>query len=429
MKKLYFIFALLLSLFGTAAFAQTEVTIPVDMDHGKWVAWNNNESTPYASVWFSTTTPAISLCCTNGSNDISDIRGNSFTGANNMTSWGNPKTLLSIFNQFGSTGYGNYEIMVEIGWFIKSVEFDFNSSVTAGTGVSLMGGEEVVSAGPDDTQHISWEAEDEETYAVPFIVYQKGTNGFAQTSNFYVVVGKLPEAVTALQELQSTLETYDGYVGALTPGTQPGQYDAEKVAAFESIVAQAHESEDNPDLSSMSDEELAAFYRSLAEQIVAAYEAVIASKVPMTLADGYYRIKSGMEFYTTETIVDPETQEEKTVTTYHDKYLSTQTNGETISAVWNTPDDVESYCPALFQVTNKNGAFDIVSMATGGRFNEDKPVTLTVNSDNLMALDAVATNEEGVSYVNIRQATTEAYSARFTCIVAVTVAEQVYRVP
>ena len=421
MKKLYFLFMMLLTMLGaTTAFAQDEVTIPVNMDYGKWISWNGNESNPWARTWFSSTTPAISICTAIGSsnnaqNFVEDIRGKQFYAANNMSSWGTARKDLMFFTRFSSND-APYEITVAEGWYLTGVEFDFDCAndkeQSDGSLALTIGsdGEEIISSDMGDVQHVSWTNDDPDVYSIQFLLRRiEGTYNFARTSNFYVHVKKLPEVITALQELQSTLAAYENYT--FTAGTEPGLYGAEEVAAFEAAVAEAHETENNPDLSTMPDDELAALYRSLAERLVTTYEAVVASKVPMSLADGYYRLLNGQAYYTTETVVDEETQEETTKTIYHDKYLSTSVAGETISAVWNTPDDVDSHCPSLFKITNKDGYYDIVSMATNARFDNVKPVTLSVSNTNLMAIDPVTT-VDGVTYANIRHADVEDLSGQ-----------------
>ncbi|MBQ9560355.1 MAG: discoidin domain-containing protein [Bacteroidaceae bacterium] len=417
MKKLYSLFILLFSLLlgTTTAFAQNEKTIQVNIDKGQWTVCNAGKT--WATQWSTyDQDPLVTVTshpASGGGTAATDARGVSFYGNNNMNYYDGSN--IKFFNSPYNDGGGHkYEVTVAAGWYIQSLSFNFKSESANGISVILNDQEEVYSAGPDDVQSISFENadNDEDIFTVPFIVLRAEENTFAQTSEFTVVVRKLSEATTALQELQNTLAQYEGYAGSFIVGTQPGQYGEAEVNAFESAIIEAHESENNPDLDAMEDAEKAAFYRTLAENIKSTYAAVVASKVPMTLTDGYYRIKSAMAFYTTETVTDPETLEETTTTVYHDKYLSTSQNGETTSAVWNTPDDVTTYCPALFYVTNKDGFFDIRSMATDGRFNNDKPVTLTVNGTNLMALDPVVTTEEGETYVNIRQSTVEANSGQ-----------------
>jgi hypothetical protein len=78
-------------------------------------------------------------------------------------------------------------------------------------------------------------------------------------------------------------------------------------------------------------------------------------------------------------------------------------NGTERIVKWGTLEDLATNCHALWKVTNKDGVFDIVNMATDFRFNNitGNPVTMSAESENLMVLEPVATIE-GVTYVNIR---------------------------
>ena len=406
MKKLYLFFLMLFALIGATSFAQDEVSITISMENGKWVQWNSNESNPWARTWNSISDPTLSICCKQGGNSTTDIRGNTFYGANNMSVWGDARTDLMFF-----TNYGTYEVMVEAGWYLTSVEFDFdcannNNQVDGSLSVTLGDNEAVTSETMGDTQHVSWTNDDEDVYAVQFIVTRiAGTYNFARTSNFVVKAKKLGEAKTALAELSAALEKYEGY--QFLAGNEPGNYGVAEVAAFNATIAEAHESEDNPDLSDLGDEELAAFYRSLIAKIEATYNAVVASRnTTYNLADGYYRIKTALNYYTQETVIDEETQEERTVTTYHDKYMTSFLYGETFYSAWETP---ENECDALWHVSNKDGYYDIVNMATDARFNNvgrSAPLTMSLTSTNLIALDPVGTYE-GVTYANLRVASQE----------------------
>ena len=413
------LFALLLSFFGaTSMIAQDEVTVTVDMNNGKWVTWNGNESFPFARVWNSTETPRFSIVCMQGGNSSTDIRGNVIkTSANNMSAWGDDMVNLMFFSN-----YGTYQFMVEEGWYITAAEFDFNATAwtaqkgfynfpeNSGLSVAAEDLEAVVSANPDDIQHISWTNDDEDVYTFTFVVSRVGDdNGFARTNNFTLTMKKLGEAKTALQELQSTLDKYEGY--HFLAGTEPGNYGEAEVAAYEATLQAAHDADGNPDLDGLSDAELASLYRNLVSDIKAAYEAVLASRnTTMTLADGYYRIKTGLQYYTTETVIDEETQEETQQTVYHDKYMVSVLSGENIVGRWNSVDDIDNDCASLWKVTNKDGYIDLVNMATESRFNnitaKSGVMYMSLNSQNLIELDPFATYE-GTTYVNIRRAPVE----------------------
>ncbi|MBP5514061.1 MAG: discoidin domain-containing protein [Bacteroidaceae bacterium] len=412
MKKIYLLFTLLLTMLGaTTAFAQDEATIHVTMNDGKWIAWNANESNPWARSWYSTTTPAISIVCMQGGNKSVDIRGKEINNsANNMSVWDATRTELMFF-----TNYGTYEITVEEGWYLTSVEFDYdcaNNENKADGQITLTLGdsEPVTSADIEDVQHVAWENNDEEVYSVQFIVNRdEGTYNFARTRNFYVTVKKLGEAKTALQELQSALDKYEGY--HFMAGSEPGNYGEAEVAAFQAAIQTAHDADGNPDLDDLSDAELASYYRNLVSDIKAAYEAVLAARnTTITLADGYYRIKTGLQYYTTETITDEETGEETSQTVYHDKYMTSILSGENIVGRWQSVDDIDNDCTSLWKVTNKDGYVDLVNMATESRFNSITATSgvmyMSLASQNLVELDPFITYE-GTTYVNIRRAPVE----------------------
>ena len=407
MKKLYLFFMLLFSLLGvTQVFAQEEgdeVTIDVQLDNGKWVEWNGAEATPWARSWYSTTTPAISICTKVGGNKTTDIRGNQFNGANNMSTWGTEKNDLMFFSRFGNND-AIYEIMVAKGWWIKSIEFDFNCANDKGAQdgsitVSMDGGDQFTSAALDDDQHVAWENSDESVFAEKFTVTRnEGSYNFARTSNFKVVVVYLGPQVDAAEDVQAIWESYQKYLEGLTLGTQPGQYDEEAFNAFKDLMEAWAETFNFESYLDMTVEEI----QAEGEKIEQAFEALMATRVPMTLATGYYRIRSAHEFTLTE--MDEETQTE--VTTHPVKYLSAKM-GSTIAARWSTPDDLDTFSPALWKVEQKDTVFDIVSAAYDVRFTAAKPVTLSAESDSLIALDPVKT-EDGVSYVNIRLAAAQA---------------------
>ena len=220
-----------------------------------------------------------------------------------------------------------------------------------------------------------------------------------------VVWGEVEEREAAWNQLKEVLAEYEPLIATITPGTLPGQYDEELLNAFKNCIQQVKDLDNDPEtLDSMTADD----FRALAQAIKDAYDAVIASKVPVTLADGYYRIKSGMEFYTETT--DPETLE--TVKTIYDKYmfsLFSHNNGKgTFYGNWGTPDDLTTDATALWKLTNtEDGYFDIVNMGTDARFNNvarSTNVTMTVPGDKLLALDP-ATTIDGTTYFNIRIST------------------------
>lgn len=213
------------------------------------------------------------------------------------------------------------------------------------------------------------------------------------------------ELTAALRKLE---ETYYAYADYLDPfyenvGILPGQYSEEAVAAFDAALDQAVKAVDSAGASYTADD-----VDALANAIKDAYEAVLASEVPFTLADGYYRIRHSCTFINNIDTGDkdddgtPITEEAEVY-----KYIYAALEGEKISALWNTPAANGQACPYLWKVTNKDGFFDIVNCATDARFNEvphDSYVTLSTDATNLIAADLVH-NVDGDAHVTLRVST------------------------
>jgi len=207
-------------------------------------------------------------------------------------------------------------------------------------------------------------------------------------------------ALTTLEDLYMSLTGIE-----FNTGTAPGQCSAEAVAAFQAVMQVVHDALE-PGSTPTLDE-----VKDLTKSLQDAYDAVLASKVPITLPDGYYRIRAGMK-YTNDVVIgqDPETGEDIKESQEVDKYMYSYRDGNVIKGGWSTPEDLATDCPSLWQITNKDGYFDIVNMATESRFDNitatETPVTMSAESESLMALD-VAANVEGILYVNIRVSTNE----------------------
>ena len=400
MKKLYFFFALLFSLVGvTQTFAQDEITIQVNKDNGQWT--KANAAKTWGAQWASfQTDPQLTISQNNGANNMDYYDG----------------TNIEFFDRVGSGSTGTqYNIEAE-GYYIKSVSMEFrcsqwnnskNTQTDAPITVTLNGDISATNESTEDFIFLEAKDLDDVTLVAMTITYEGTANAFAQTRNFIVTLKKMGESEVAKKEMSEKLEELRSYKDAFRAGTAPGLYDAELVAAFQAAIEEADMSVDNPDLDDMPDEDRTVFFRELTAKLTATYEAVLASKVPMTLADGYYRIKSGMTFYKTTTVTDDETQEEVTTTEYFDKYMYTVMSGANISAKWATPDDVATDCPSLWYISNKEGGlFDIRSVASNGHFvPATNPVTLSAESEALMQIDPLTTTEEGVTYVDIRIST------------------------
>lgn len=170
----------------------------------------------------------------------------------------------------------------------------------------------------------------------------------------------------AMQEMAAALEKYDGtyFMTSYKSGTPaPGNYDFDAVTAFNAAISAAYESEDNEEVQNMSDEEAAAYYRKCVQDIIDAYNAVIASRnTTPAVADGYYRIKSAATMSITE----------DGVSVNANAYLRSIADEDgTIHALWGVPDNLDNDLTSLWKVTNKDGHFDVQNMSTDARFNRE----------------------------------------------------------
>ncbi len=215
----------------------------------------------------------------------------------------------------------------------------------------------------------------------------------------------------AMSEAIAAYNQYSQYSGTLTGSTEklPGTYDQALVDAFEAVIEKA-EVLDSPESEAMSAEEL----KALAEEMKAAYEAVVASRVPFatTVADGYYLIQTSPFFTqttTTEDIIDPETGDiipGETTTIHLSKGMYAKVFDENMFGAWATYDETDPARAAfLWKVTTKGDK--VYELKNAGY---DLNVTDWANSNILIAEgDSLVVfdynpyvDEEGNAYYNIR---------------------------
>ena len=226
-----------------------------------------------------------------------------------------------------------------------------------------------------------------------------------------VVWGEIDPYDAVKTELEDVYNEYQEYLDQMPVGNEPGQYDAEAVAAFVAAMAAAESIDDPDNTHEYTVEEL----RKMIDDIKSTYEAALASQVKYTFASGYYFIRNGFmengesKWYETVTVVN-EANEEEEITIPAFKYMSATLSGTTIMGTWGNMDmeDVTTTAPALWKITaEEGGVYDIVNLLTGGRFNKietSKNVTLDPESENRMAID-YAGNTDDVIYVDIRVST------------------------
>lgn len=138
--------------------------------------------------------------------------------------------------------------------------------------------------------------------------------GYFHVAEFAILpCTEIDDVEAATNELQTVYTQYQGYAGAFNAGTEPGDYDPEKVAAFEKLLEDIANAIDGPDAGTKTAAEL----REYAAQIVTYYEALVASRIPWpTFENGYYFVKAALDYTqnvvikeATEETIDPETGE------------------------------------------------------------------------------------------------------------------------
>jgi len=387
MKKIYFFLALLLPLLGSTKASAEEIVVNINSKTGEWTA---GSAATWAYEW-ATYSEAPRVTVKNDEN------------RNNMAYW--DKNNIQFYNSVSYSGTSqSYTISVSNGYNIKAVELDFlkwhrtTDNIEGFVGISFDNGATVFqNESFEETVHASISGL-EETTQVKMIVSGANPALFANTSNFVVTVEKLDERTAIWAELIATVDQYEVYVNRFITGTQPGNYSAEEVEAFRTSIQTVKDlDQDIETKENISTDDL----KALNQAIKDTYEAVLASRAPMTLADGYYRLKTAMQY--TTTTEDPETLE--TITTNVDKYMYSVLDGSTIYARWGSIDDIDNDCPSLWKVTNQGeGTWKIENMATEATFNNvqtSKAVTMSLGSENLMSIDPLATIDN-VTYTDIR---------------------------
>ena len=235
-----------------------------------------------------------------------------------------------------------------------------------------------------------------------------GLDGNADYSFHEVIFADLSEFDAAMNQLMEILEQYNNYRDSFTIGTEPGQYGEAEVNAF--IEALDAADRDYPDLNldDLTPEQL----RQLGQNIIAAYEAVLASHVPYTLADGYYWLKTGQIYTATET--DPETMEETEVEVA--KYMYTKLNGSTLNARWGSPDDIMTDATFLWKLTNVDGGrVKLWNVGTNSGFNNvNRSTAVTMSTESTAEIVITpAVVIDNVVYVNLNVYPQDASEGRY----------------
>ena len=380
MKRIYSLLIVLLTM-CLGAMAQDTYTLQIQKSTGDWTA--ANPARTWAATWQSSSAPFIYVKQAKGANNM-----NYYDGSN-----------IKFFNSVGANTTGancDYTITCDEGWYVSAVKFDFFCDNDQGVAVALNGDEPVECFDKDASgaEHIEATDIDPET-AVSFNVATiNGATTFANTLNFYVTLTKKSTIDVAWAEFTTTFNKYSALSEEDFPtGTEPGCYDEAAVQAFFKAIADAA-ALDELDHDDITLEQLQAATKAMDD----AYEAMIASKVAYSIADGLYRLRTAMQ--------------------YNDgniKYLLSYTLDQTKNAYWGTPVDAEDNLAAIWRITKSGDDYDLVSEMSQARFATiptSGAATLTQDAGTLMAIEAAGTDGTDV-FINLRLTTAASGSANY----------------
>lgn len=419
MKKFYLFLltaAVMLLNSATATAAEGDrVRVDLSVDNMDWVYWNSTADKRLAWGRQAKTIDGYDIYLSAVSYEAAP---NNSQSPNNMAFW--DREHLQLYALWGSRHPLNYELncisgnykIVEIGMdFVVGTHPTFTPSIAEyGVSVSIAGEEAVECFSKTEPVHV--EATDlDGTTAVIAVDYvaNEALNGknnglFANTTSFYVVLEELDDWTKANNALNKTLDEYRAYEDALRDmqGDEPGMYSPEAYNAFSQAILFADELFD-PGKDDPTAEEIAA----ARQNIIDTYNALIATKIGLTLEDGYYRIHSSQMF--TNKVPTGEKDENgvditEDVSMY--KYLRSYEDNNTWYNIWATRDENNPTGEAmnLYKLTNKEGGlYDLYNMGSETRLNSvvlSANVTSTADSDKLIWLEPAKT-EAGETSVYI----------------------------
>jgi len=387
MKKFYFLFALLLTLFGvTTAQAQDDEVI-VEINHNGGT-WTGASSTAYAKEWTSNNKDyEVKINCAN--NNMSFFDG----------------TNIQFYSALGAAQSYNYTFsLTNPDYYFAEVNFDFypTKHPNFANGPVTVTIDDVVarSESASDVVHFQWTNEDDNTltsFTLTVSTDNTDYHCFAATTNFKITLKKRPEIDAAWDTFHNLMNEYTFEEDAFTTDGTPGSYGAEEKAAFFQAWNEGQ------DLDSWAAEDVTVeILEAMGAKVVAAYEALIASKnMNFELADGYYRVRTGLE-YSTGT-----------------KYLYAYTGNNLYYSLWASPEeeDATDQIAVLWKITGSGEGYDLESsLYPTLRFKPIADGYLTAGSSRVyqlaegvtekMAFDPAITID-GTTYVNIRSAKDE----------------------
>lgn len=211
--------------------------------------------------------------------------------------------------------------------------------------------------------------------------------------NLYTI-RQLTEEDVIQREWQRVLDEYSQYYQAFPVGTTAGYYGEAEVAEFDAAI-EAIYALDEPGAVWPPMDEL----KAMIERVKTAYDAVLASMVTTDIAEGYYRIASGM-WYTN-------TYDDDRGTVEHRKYMMGHRQDGKLWGIWASSDfgGESAEIRKLWKITKKDGFYDVVSMFNNARFNDVKQSTnveMSEESENLMAIEAAGVDADGTTFIHFR---------------------------
>lgn len=215
-----------------------------------------------------------------------------------------------------------------------------------------------------------------------------GTRGYFHLSEFNIFPAiKMDPKEEALAWLDATYEKYSAYEYDFDDrgGEEPGDYSQEAIDAFIAALDAYLEFQDNDDVTS---EDIYA----LGNAIIDTYNAIAATKVPIVVESGYYRIHTGMMYGAAD-----------------DMFMYGQRDAGKLWAAWGAPDqDTETGAiQVLWKITAvTDSTYQIQNMYHDGKFCSVKrstDVEMSTESDSLVFITAQAYDHyEDHAYVNFR---------------------------
>ena len=420
MKKIYlFLLACVLTLLGSIdTSAQKRFRVDLNVDNMEWTLWNSSadKTLAWGRQIKTVTEPVIYISETSYASP----------GANNMAFWN--KKDLQFYNATGITEGAphpkSYEINIPSGDYkIHEIGFDFicgkHPVATAvsipeyGVSVSINGEPAVENfstvEGGEPSHVMATDINSTSVMmSVDFVANEalgsKTNCVFANSTNLYVIIEELSDLEKANNALDATINEYTTKAIQMEgqEGTEPGQYSPELVQKLLQAIDDANmlfdPSEPEPTIEQME---------AAQQAIIDAYEAALASKIGISIADGYYRVRTSMEFHNeVSTGEQDENGADITETKYMYKYLMSYDYNNIWYNIWENRDetDPEAEAMILFKVTNtENGLFDLYNMGSETRLNSvvlSANTTSSADSEQLVWLEPAKT-EGGVTSVYI----------------------------